>query len=42
MIVYYAHKMFERLTVDYKNLIIYPTPPAHYLFGPAYSRYRLS
>ena len=32
MFVYYIHKMFEHLTVDYKNLIIYPIPPAQYFF----------
>ena len=32
MFVYYVHQMFEHLTVDYKNLIIYPIPPAKYFF----------
>ena len=32
MFVYYVHKMFEHLTVDYKNLIIYPIPPAQFFF----------
>ena len=30
MLVYYLHNMFEHQTVDYKNLIIYAIPPAHY------------
>ena len=30
MLVYYVHQMFEHPTVDYKSLIIYPIPAAHY------------
>ena len=30
LVYYYVLKMFEHLTVEYKNLIIYLIPPAHY------------
>ena len=32
MLVCYVHKMFEHVTVICKNLIIYPIPPAHYVW----------